>query len=117
MSLEKVYNDGRGSIYVDVRGDKELKVIHTRKGFARGGCIHYKEEKVICISGYIAFIVGDKKTYLEEGQSLIIPAKTPHYMVAFEDSVIVEEGSVKTTSEAKHKEMRIFVDLINEDYD
>ena len=59
MKFEKIHEDMRGEIAVvlDLLPDgRELTLFTTRKGYARGGCIHRKSgESCVVIKGEIKY--------------------------------------------------------------
>ena len=114
----KAHEDNRGTIYSlsGIASDgKEITILDTRKGFARGGCIHdINDEYVTVLEGVVKYWVGDEHPeILRKGMSTIIPANTPHMLVAQTDSIVVEWGKTKDELDGKDLEMRKKVDEIN----
>jgi len=129
MRLRNVHNDKRGEIHVIeefLKYNKEITLIHTNKGFARGGCNHeLNDEYHIVVEGQMKYILGNNsphpahpegvETYLlSKGHILRIPRNTPHYCVALEDSITIEFGTTPEEQGTKYAKFRKIVEEINE---
>jgi mannose-6-phosphate isomerase-like protein (cupin superfamily) len=127
LQLNKIHSDARGSIN-SLLGDllqyPEVAIFETKKGYARGGCIHSQSCEHICVlSGEIHFIYEQyngptlqpilKEVKLLAGQSLTIPPMTPHYFLAKSDSIVMEWGPQMEEKNERHLAFRKIVDAIN----
>lgn len=117
LKLNQIHKDKRGKIYLlkgDLKEHREITVFSTKKGFARGGCIHeFNGEINTVLEGKIRYTIGTKKVLLKKGQSIKIPKKTPHYFIALADSLVVEWGANPEEKIKKYKPFREIVDKIN----
>ena len=118
MELKKIHEDQRGYIYLvkDLLEDnKEFTLLETKKGFARGGCLHSKDEYLVVIKGKIKFICGDEEKELKQGESCVIPAYNPHAWIALEDSITSEWGITTEEKEMDKKDpkLREIIDKAN----
>lgn len=96
-------------------GYPEVTIFHTRQGMARGGCIHHKSDEHTCvISGLVEYVMGECRFILEAGDSMVIPAGTPHYFLSLSDSVVLEWGATPEEKKEKHPEFRAIVEEIND---
>lgn len=124
MKLNDVHEDARGSIknITGFKNFEEAVLIETREGFARGGCIHTADEKLVVLEGRIELQLnipilspGRKNwCHLDAGESIIIPAAVAHYYRSLTDSIVMEWGPDKDGNERDLK-MRAIVDAINEE--
>ena len=119
LNFSKIHSDSRGSIS-SLLGNlgpyPEVTIFETKKGYARGGCIHSISSEHICVLvGEICFVYGDNKEskLMKAGETLTIPPKTPHSFIALEDSVVMEWGPQMIEKKEKHLEFRAVVDEIN----
>lgn len=124
MQLQKIHEDIRGIIY-SLTGNpltfEEVSFLYTKKGLARGGCFHaINPEHLTVIQGTIEYYYRLPNTeeiikvLLNEGQSITIPPKTPHYMISIADSIILEWGCTVEEKQKKHEEFRKIVLDYNE---
>jgi mannose-6-phosphate isomerase-like protein (cupin superfamily) len=118
QKVVKVHEDNRGTIYSlsGITSDgKEITVLDTRRGFARGGCVHnVSQEYVTVLEGIVKYWIGDEHPeILRKGMSTVIPAKTPHMLVAQTDCIVMEWGKTKDELDGKDLEMRKKVEKIN----
>ena len=119
LTFEKIHEDDRGEIYVVIGAlpeGRELTLFTTRKGYARGGCIHKKSgENYSIIKGEIKYWIGNQEPVtMSRGDTYYIEACTPHYFVALTDeTVVIEWGPVPEEKKEKYQIMRIQVDRIN----
>lgn len=134
MELNKVHEDERGGIYT-ITGEEidtpEITLLVTKKGFARGGCIHkLHDEFCVCVEGLVEHYVKEKDekeavlstapqhkegfnlTNLHKGKPVLIPHGIPHYFYSKTNSVVFEWGA-KMDETKKHPETRAFVDDLN----
>lgn len=118
MTITEVNSDKRGKIHIlqdSKLGYPELTIFTTRKGFARGGCIHrMSDEYSSIVSGNVVYRIGDETMYLGSGDSVVIPRNTPHYFISLTDSTVLEWGATPEEKIEKHKESREVVDRIND---
>ena len=118
MNLNLIHQDKRGQIFT-ITGEglnhPEVTMFLTNDGFARGGCVHnLSTEYCTVVSGKVEYIVGDKYHVLWDGDSITIPAGTPHYFTSFGNSVVMEWGATEDEKKVKHQEYRLIVDRIND---
>ncbi|MCH7850060.1 MAG: hypothetical protein IH845_00250 [Nanoarchaeota archaeon] len=119
MDLKKIFEDERGYIYLveDLfESGREFTFLEIKNGFARGGCLHSKDEQMVVLKGKITFICGDIEETLVKGDSRKIPAEEPHAFIGLEDSIVSEWGitSEDKKMDRKNPELRARVDKINE---
>ena len=117
--LQKIYEDKRGAIYlVDelLEDGKEFTFLEIKKGFARGGCIHSKDENYSIIKGKVKVICGKSEKDMTGGDSGVFPAGEAHAFIALEDSIVSEWGitTKEKKNDIKDKYLRETVDKINE---
>ncbi|KHO47133.1 cupin domain-containing protein [Candidatus Pacearchaeota archaeon] len=118
MELVKINEDKRGFIYVVkdlLEGGKEFTILEIKKGAARGGCLHSKDEYFVIISGKVKIILGSKEWEVKTGESGTFPANTPHAFIGIEDSIISEWGMTFQEKDLDRKEefLRRIVDETN----
>jgi len=117
-TINKITEDNRGAIFLVnnlLPENKEFTFMEMKKGSARGGCFHSKDEFFVIIKGKIKFICGNKEQELSTGDSGKIPASKPHAFIALEDSIVSEWGitTEEKVKDIKNKELRALVDKIN----
>lgn len=122
MELVNIHSDKRGYINLlkgaELSSLEEVTIFKTKKGKARGGCIHRQScEYVVVIEGtikYSLFYLDVEYNYtLSKGDNLFIPSSTPHYFVSLTDSVVLEWGAREEEKKEKHTPTREIVDRIN----
>ena len=115
MKLEKINEDKRGEIWTLMVGDVEHTFLASKKGSARGGCIHrLHKEYAVVLEGAVEYHVrGKKPKVYTKGQSIEIAANLPHYFVALEDSLTMEWGATPEEKKEKYPQWRKIVDQIN----
>jgi mannose-6-phosphate isomerase-like protein (cupin superfamily) len=120
LELKKVHEDDRGEIYAIPLGeDKELTILVTNRGYARGGCIHPdSNERCVVVKGRIQYFKGDTNTTLTDNSflqpnSLFIPKGTPHFYISETDSILLEWGATVKEKDMKHLPFRNIVIDIN----
>jgi quercetin dioxygenase-like cupin family protein len=118
LKLSKVHSDERGEINIiegDLREEEEITLLSTKKGFARGGCIHrVHDEFFIIFEGVVKYFIGDNPPEIfKKGESGVIPKNTPHYLVSIEDSLMAEWGADPEEKKEKDKTSKEIVDEIN----
>lgn len=117
MELQRVHTDDRGGIYSitsELFESPEVAILHTKAGYARGGCIHHENSEHLCVlEGLIEYVYGDKTVRLSTGQSITIGKSVPHYFTSVTDSVVAEWGPKPEEKQAKHDEFRKIVLDIN----
>lgn len=118
MKLRNVHNDKRGEIHVIdefLKDNKEITLIHTNKGFARGGGIHkYNTEHHTIVEGKMKYIVNDEEFILNAGDSLSIDKGIPHYCIALENSITIQFGTTPIEQQDMYGKFRKIVDEIND---
>ena len=121
MNLIKIHEDKRGYVYTiedEHLGYPEMTFFFTRKGFARGGCIHTEhDEHFSVVSGDLLFYCGDDIQRLSSGMSYLTPKNTPHYLIAKEDCMVIEWGANKEEKGVKDPKFREIVNNINDKSD
>lgn len=120
MELKKIHEDQRGFIYVVkdlLENDKEFSFLELKKGYARGGCYHSKDEFFLVIKGKIKVILDNEEKIFSQGESALIPAGVSHAFISLEDSIVSEWGITTQEKEedVKDPELRSKVDEINKD--
>lgn len=124
MDLKRIHGDFRGSIFalenLESADLKEIVILNTNAGYARGGCIHLKsEEHLVVIKGRILYHyifpneMLERIKPLKDGEGITIPANTAHYYVSDTDSIVMEWGPSVDDKCNRHKEMRRMVDEHN----
>jgi len=118
MELKKIHEDERGFIYAInglLEGGKEFAFLEVKKGYARGGCFHSRDENLAVVKGKIKLLLGEKEKIISQGESILIPAKVPHAFIGLEDSIVSEWGITTQEKQAdiKNLELRVKVDEIN----
>jgi len=103
MNLKLVHQDKRGEIYIlEEKGREVATILTTKKGFARGGCVHKENEWMDTIKGEVDYYPNSAFTF----------KGTPHYFISNTDSIVMEWGAnIKNTT--KDKKLRSIVDEIN----
>ena len=118
LKLKEINQDDRGYINIlegNDLGCEEANISFTKKGFARGGCIHNdNDEHLLVISGEINLICGEFLYMLTKGGVVNIGRKTPHYYVASKDSLVMEWGATIEEKKEKDPDFRKIVDRIND---
>jgi len=121
MRFEKIHEDARGEIYLvldALREGRELTILTTNMGYARGGCVHKENgETCVVIKGKIRYWIGDSEPVtLGVGDTCYIKSDTPHYFVALTDgTIVIEWGATPDEKKEKHQPTRAKVDKINEE--
>lgn len=118
MEFRRVHKDKRGEIYVieDVLpGDREITLLTTKRGYARGGCVHrYNDELFMLFSGRVSYKIGNEDDRIvEAGEIIEILAGSPHYFKALIDTVAVEWGATIHEKKEYDPPFRRIVDEIN----
>lgn len=118
VEFKKIHEDKRGAIYAIMgllENDKEFAFLEVKKDYARGGCFHSKDEHLAVIKGKIKLILGKEEKIISQGESTLIPAKTPHAFIGLKDSIVAEWGitTQEKQSDIKNPELRAKVDEIN----
>lgn len=119
LKLEKIHEDKRGDIYLmigdDLKEHEEITLFTTKKGYARGGCIHNFNDEYCCVlEGKINYFVGEEKSKLvKKGEIVRIPKAKPHYFISLTDSLVIEWGATPEEKKEKHPEFRKKANDIN----
>ena len=113
--IKKVHEDERGEIFViPCTKEKDLAMFKTKKGYARGGCVHvFDDEYFVVIKGKIACIIDDEYLEYDEGMSGMIPRNSPHMTIALTDSILMEWGARRDDKNVYHEDYREKVKKIN----
>ena len=72
--LEKIHKDERGGIYSIqnlLEDNKEFAFLEVKKGYARGGCFHSKDENLAVVKGKIKLILGHEEKIISQGESML----------------------------------------------
>lgn len=98
-------SDGRGEIFeIGDIGDLHLNVLTVKKGKVRGGHYHNYDEEFSVIYGKIEFHSGyedqDELTIFHAGDTIVTTPNVPHYVLALEDSVMLEFRPIGTEFKA-----------------
>lgn len=115
LELKKIHEDNRGEMYViPLENDKEIKILTTKEGYARGGCYHEKnDEFFMVIQGTVNFLIGGRWATYPEGSSGLVPKGLPHMMIAETDCLTIEWGATKAETETRHEGYRKYVESLN----
>lgn len=98
LKLKLIHKDKRGRIYILVDGKREMAtVLETKKGYARGGCVHNQNEFMAIFNGKVEFI----------------PKNIPHCIISKTNSVILE-GKTSYFKTKYNKKFRQIVDKTND---
>ena len=117
LSMKKIHEDKRGYIFLVknlLENNKEFTFLETKKGFARGGCLHPKDEYVVVLKGKIKLILGNEEIELNTGESIKIPANKTHAWVALRRLHPSEWGVTEEEKKERDLELRKIIDKINE---
>jgi quercetin dioxygenase-like cupin family protein len=116
LKLKQIHRDKRGKIHVllDDEGNEIASLLSTKQHFARGGCIHKKNnEHCVVLKGRILYSRSHFPTETgSKGTVFFIKKNTPHYFVSLTDSLVMEFGATPE-EQVKHKATRKIVDRIN----
>jgi perosamine synthetase len=118
LNMKKIHEDNRGYIYLIknlLEDKKEFTFLETKKGFARGGCLHPKDEYLVVVKGRIKLILGEDEIEMKTGESIKIPANKSHAWIALEDSILSEWGVTEEEKKERDLELRKVIDRINEE--
>jgi hypothetical protein len=116
LETNLIHEDERGQIICFYLRGKEYTLLTTKRGFARGGCIHNKTEYAVVLEGIIEYHIKGRTrfTTLSKGENIQVPPETPHYIIAVTDAIMMEWGAPPDQKKRKDKEFRAIVDKINE---
>jgi perosamine synthetase len=110
MEFKKIHEDKRGFIYLVknlLDNNQEFTFLEIKKGFARGGCLHSKDEYYVVIKGKVRVISGHKEEEVSAGGSGVFHAFEPHAFIALEDSIVSEWGITTQEKEADIKDIKL----------
>jgi len=120
MNTKSIYIDGRGEIICFYLNKTEYTLLITKKGFARGGCIHNVMEYGVVLEGAVEYHIKPLEKgmrmgtwILEKGDRIRVPVEHPHYFIALEDAIFLEWGAPPDQKERKDPKLRAVVDEIN----
>ena len=99
--MDKVHNDGRGSINVIKQGSKEIATITLNSdGAIRGGHSHPYDSYIIIFNGVVDYIWTDSlekpneskfKRFDSQKENIInVPKDVPHLLISVGESIISE---------------------------
>jgi len=122
LKMKKIHKDERGEIYLiegkELQHHEEVTIFTCKQGFARGGCIHHKnDEHCTVLEGEVHYYIGNMAfpyVKMKKGDTVKISRGTPHYFLAYTDCIVMEWGATKKEKEEKHMSTRKIVDEINE---
>jgi dTDP-4-dehydrorhamnose 3,5-epimerase-like enzyme len=96
-TLIKETEDARGKITWLTAGGKEIHIVETKKGFARGGHYHPFESVHLVVSGRLVYTECDIKAEnteitktIDHVATIVTPAYRAHMIAALEDSTFIE---------------------------
>src|SRR3989344_535757 len=110
MEFKKIHEDKRGFIYLVkdlLENKKEFTFLEIKRGFARGGCLHSKDEYYVVVKGKVKVICGNDEKEVSAGGSGLFPAFQPHAFIAIEDSIVSEWGITTDEKEADVKDIKL----------
>ncbi len=116
----RIHKDKRGEINCFYNKGTEYTILTTKKGFARGGCIHkLNNEYFTILKGSVEYHIINPMgrqfiSILCQGTAGVVPRNYPHYLIALEDAITLEWGALPKEKKEKHKPTRRIVDKINE---
>ena len=114
MEMKKIHADERGDIYsIPLSDKKDIALLVTNKGFARGGHSHPNDDEYfIVVKGIVKFWVDDTHELFHEGMSECVPHGSRHFFVSLTDSIVMHWGADRETTieDAKYRGL---VDEIN----
>lgn len=120
MLLNLIHEDTRGKIFTltGLKECEEITIFETRKGYARGGCIHTEsKEHIVVAEGSISFYFeldsAMELRVLRKGDAFTLSNNTPHFFTSIEDSVVMEWGPKISEKQTKFEQYRQIVDHIN----
>jgi len=95
IPFEFIHKDYRGSIHCFYVGTKEYSILETKKGYARGGCVHGDDvEYFTILEGKIEYwmeLNGKMRCVVyNKGKSSWVPRGSVHYSLALQDTVMME---------------------------
>lgn len=116
LTMEKVFEDDRGEIYVITGLEKDVVINTTKKGYARGGCYHEQnDEHFVVIKGMVRLYVDGHEEVYHSGMTEYIPKGAPHMMKALTDCVTMEWGSTREEKGTYYAPYREWVEEINKE--
>lgn len=117
LKLEKIHEDFRGSINIiigdSIKSHRELTILETKSGFARGGTFHSSDEEFIVIEGTVEYHIGNDMYILKKGNHMTIKHGVPHYFKALTDSITMEWGADPQEKNTVNGAYRSIVEEIN----
>ena len=79
------------SLTVLAYGDRVmLAEIALEKGTVTAAHEHPHEQVSYVVSGTVKFIIGEKGSVLEAGESILLPSSIPHYVEAITDGLLID---------------------------
>jgi len=122
LKVKEIYSDERGKILIlegdELKEHEEVTILITKKGFARGGCIHERSDEFSTVlEGEVDYYMEYKPfpwAKLKKGDIISVPKGTPHYFLAKTDCIVMEWGPAPDDNDKKDKKMRAKVEKINE---
>lgn len=121
LKFKKVHEDERGEIDIIVDDEdwkdlKEITILTTKEGFARGGSIHnLNEETCLVVDGEIEYHMRGFTERLRAGDRTLVPVGIPHYFISLTNSTVIEYGATPEEKKEKDPEIGRIVDQINKE--
>jgi len=116
LESKLIHKDSRGTITCFYIDGVEYTILQTRKGFARGGCIHNVVEHAAVLQGEVEYhIRGNAAFKVQKGDNVHVQSETPHYFVSLTDSIVLEWNAPPDQKKRKDTEWRSMVEKINEE--
>ena len=122
LELKNIMNDERGGIF-SIVGDslkqfEEIAIFTSKKGIARGGCVHDSDEFFTVIEGKVSVYFRKNNKIIEvghfkEGNTILIPKRIPHIVFSETDCMFMEWGPAISEKGIKDAETAKIVKQIN----
>jgi len=122
LELKNVFHDERGDIFSVIGSSlkqyEEIAIITSKKGIARGGCIHDSDEFFTVIEGKVSVYFRKNNKIIEvghfkEGNTILIPKRVPHIVFSETDCMFIEWGPAISEKGIKEPETLKIVKQIN----
>ena len=99
-TIKLEHSDARGEIYsIALPGNRELMLLHSKKGSIRGGHSHDVDETVVLLTGKMAYYkrgtTSESREILLAGNGSFNPAGLIHMGKFLEDSWVIEQKLAK----------------------
>lgn len=118
IELIHAHEDERGFVKVIknlLSDNREFVILEIKKGYARGGCQHKRDEWFVVIEGRLKVVIGEEAKIYKRGEAGKFEKFMPHAFIALEDSIIAEWNipTEEKMNDIKDKKLRARVDSIN----